>query len=257
MSCSEAVFVRRLVKDFKLDKPILLMGLPGMGMVGKMTVAYLIEELLAEEVVRIYSSFFPSICFLDKGGLGRLTRCELYAVNDADTKPNILLFTGDCQPLSCGMLQVMSTVLDIAQENDVDTVITIGGLRSQNGPDVAAFVFSEEDAAFLEQHEIEMLSSGQVTGAVGVMTALAAERNIKAFGLLGRLYSDAPVDPIAARNVLKRLTKLYKGLETALDLDKFADMIEEAQEKEIIREKLVESIREKTGEEERSSCYFI
>ena len=38
---------------------------------------------------------------------------------------------------------------------------------------------------------------------------------------------------------------------------KFADMIEEAQEKEVIREKLVESIREKTDQEERSSCYFI
>ncbi|MFX1520811.1 MAG: PAC2 family protein [Promethearchaeota archaeon] len=255
MNCSNGIFVRRLVKNFKLDKPILLMGLPGMGMVGKMTVAYLIEELLAEEVIRIYSSYFPAISFLDKGGLGRLTRCELYAAND--TKPNFLLFTGDCQPLSCGMVQVMSTVLDIAQENNVDTVITIGGLRSQNGPDVAAFVFSEEDATFLEQHEVEMLSSGQVTGAVGVMTALAAERDIKAFGLLGRLYSDAPVDPAAAQNVLKRLIKLYKGLETSLDLDKFVDMIEEAQEKEIIREKLVESIREKTGEEERSSCYFI
>lgn len=256
MNCSNGIFLRYLKKErkFQLDKPILLMGLPGMGMVGKMTVAYLIEELLAEEVVRIYSSFFPSICFLDKGGLGRLTRCELYAVNDADTKPNFLIFTGDCQPLSCGMVQVMSTVLDVAQENDVDTVITIGGLRTQSGPDVAAFVFSEEDATFLEQHDVEMLSSGQVTGAVGVMTALAAERDIKSFGLLGRLYSEAPVDPIAAKNVLQKLIKIYK---IDLDLEKFADMIEEAQEKEIIREKLVESIREKTDEEERSSCYFI
>jgi len=254
MSCSNGIFLRKLQPEqkIKLDKPILLMGLPGMGMVGKMTIAYLIEELLAEEVVRIYSSFFPSISFLDKGGLGRLTRCEIYAAND--TKPNFLLFTGDCQPLSCGMVQVMSTVLDIAQENDVDTVITIGGLRSQNGPDVAAFVFSEEDATFLEQYEVEMLSSGQVTGAVGVMTALAAERDIKSFGLLGKLYSDAPVDPIAAQNVLKKLVELYK---LDIQIDKFEDMIEEAQEKEVIREKLVESIREKTDEEERSSCYFV
>lgn len=255
MSCSNGIFLRYInERDFQLDKPILLMGLPGMGMVGKMTVAYLIEELLAEEVARIYSSFFPSICFLDKGGLGRLTRCELYAVNDADTKPNFLLFTGDCQPLSCGMVQIMSTVLDVAQDNNVEQVIAIGGLRTQSGPDVAAFVFSEEDATYLEQYDVEMLSSGQVTGAVGVMTALAAERSLKSFGLLGKLYSEAPVDPIAAQNILKKLVDLY-GLD--LELDKFADMIEEAQEKEVIREKLVESIREKTDEEERSSCYFI
>ena len=254
MDCSNGIFLRYVNGEQKLqlDKPILLMGLPGMGMVGKMTIAYLIEELLAEEVVRIYSSFFPSICFLDKGGLGRLTRCEIYAVND--TKPNFLLFTGDCQPLSCGMVQVISTVLDVAQETNVDTVIAIGGLRTQNGPDVAAFVFSEDDATFLEKSDVEMLSSGQVTGAVGVMTALAAERDIKSFGMLGRLYSEAPVDPIAAQNVLKKLINLYK---LDLDLDKFSDMIEEAREKEVIREKLVESIREKTDEEERSSCYFI
>lgn len=254
MNCSNGIFLRYVNGEQKLqlDKPILLMGLPGMGMVGKMTVAYLIEELLAEEVVRIYSSFFPSICFLDKGGLGRLTRCEIYAAND--TKPNFLLFTGDCQPLSCGMVQVISTVLDVAQETNVDTVIAIGGLRTQNGPDVAAFVFSEEDATFLEKYKLEMLSSGQVTGAVGVMTALAAERGIKSFGMLGRLYSEAPVDPTAAQNVLRKLVDIYK---LDLDLDKFSDMIEEAREKEVIREKLVESIREKTDEEERSSCYFI
>jgi proteasome assembly chaperone (PAC2) family protein len=255
MSCSNGIFLRYInEKDFQLDKPILLMGLPGMGMVGKMTLAYLIEELLAEEVARIYSSYFPSICFLDKGGLGRLTRCELYAANDSDTKPNFLLFTGDCQPLSCGMVQVISTVLDVAQENNVEQVIAIGGLRTQSGPDVAAFVFSEDDATYLEQYDVEMLSSGQVTGAVGVMTALAAERGLKSFGLLGKLYSEAPVDPIAAQNILKKLVDLY-GLD--LDLEKFADMIEEAKEKEVIREKLVESIREKTDEEERSSCYFI
>ncbi|MFX1465144.1 MAG: PAC2 family protein [Promethearchaeota archaeon] len=254
MNCSNGIFLRYVNGEQKLqlDKPILLMGLPGMGMVGKMTVAYLIEELLAEEVVRIYSSFFPSICFLDKGGLGRLTRCEIYAAND--TKPNFLLFTGDCQPLSCGMVQVISTVLDVAQETNVDTVIAIGGLRTQNGPDVATFVFSEEDATFLEKYKLEMLSSGQVTGAVGVMTALAAERGIKSFGMLGRLYSEAPVDPTAAQNVLRKLVDIYK---LDLDLDKFSDMIEEAREKEVIREKLVESIREKTDEEERSSCYFI
>jgi len=152
------------------------------------------------------------------------------------------------------MVQVISTVLDIAQDNNVEQVIAIGGLRTQSGPDVAAFVFSEEDATYLEQYDVEMLSSGQVTGAVGVMTALAAERGLKSFGLLGKLYSEAPVDPIAAQNILKKLVDLY-GLD--LDLDKFADMIEEAKEKEVIREKLVESIREKTDEEERSSCYFI
>lgn len=54
--------------------------------------------------------------------------------------------------------------------------------------------------------------------------------------------------------MLKKLVELYK---LDIQIDKFEDMIEEAQEKEIIREKLVESIREKTDEEERSSCYFI
>ena len=75
----------------KADGPtILLQGLPGMGLIGRIAVNFLIENkvLKAQEVARVYSSYFPPMVTIDKTpGLGRLARLELYLITS--TKPNL------------------------------------------------------------------------------------------------------------------------------------------------------------------------
>ncbi|MDD4331543.1 MAG: PAC2 family protein, partial [Methanosarcinaceae archaeon] len=45
----------RLKKELELEKPILIVGLPGVGLVGKLVAEHLVSELNAEKVFEVYS----------------------------------------------------------------------------------------------------------------------------------------------------------------------------------------------------------
>ncbi|MFQ5819121.1 MAG: PAC2 family protein [Candidatus Heimdallarchaeota archaeon] len=234
-----------------LKDGVLVQGLPGMGFVGHLAVNFLIDELKAKEVARIYSSYFPPIVRLAEDGIGRLTRAELYAVL---TEPNLLLFTGDTQPIDLGIIQTMNTILDYAEKLGCTTVIALGGLRSPEGPEVAAFAYTEETKAYLQQKELEILTGGEVTGAVGVLTAVAAERGLTAYGLLGKISLTGP-DPVAAKNVLKVIQNTL-GFQLHLDIAKLDEKIEKALEREEMTKKIFNLMKKKQQEEPSERWYI-
>ncbi|NHJ02812.1 MAG: hypothetical protein EAX86_11800 [Candidatus Heimdallarchaeota archaeon] len=214
--------------DVTITEPaVIIQGLPGMGLIGKIAVNFLIKEFKAIEVARVYSSFFPPVVQIDsKTGVGRLSRMEIYIITA--TSPNIILLTGDAQPHDIGIIQVLNNVLDFLMQYKADTLICLGGLRAHDdGPEIAGFGYNEETTNWLQEHEIELLKGGEVTGAVGVLSALGAERNMRSFGLLGKLTL-AGADPIASKNILKKLGELYN---LNFDLKDLESSIKEAQEK--------------------------
>ena len=244
----------KVLKKPSLENGVLIQGLPGMGMVGKMVVAFLIEELQTEEIARLYSSYFPSVTFLSEGGIGRLARCELYSSTD----PKFLLFIGDVQPNSAGMIQVLLKVINFAKSLGVKNTISIGGLRSENGPDVVGFVFDEYyQKNDLEKCGIAFLNKGQVTGACGTMVALSHEHGLRSFGLLGKIFMDQiSVDFVAAKNVLKVLQNIY---DFKIDESELEKMIEDAQEQQMQLDELLSQMegREKIDRSKDTQRFYI
>ncbi len=214
--------------DVTITEPaVVIQGLPGMGLIGKIAVNFLIKEFNAIEIARVYSSFFPPVVQIDsKTGIGRLSRMEVHVITS--TTPNLILLTGDAQPHDIGIIQVLNNILDYLLEFKADTLICLGGLRAnEDGPDLAGFGYDEETTNWLQENNISLLKGGEVTGAVGVLSALAAERNMKSFGLLGKLTL-AGTDPIASKNILEKIGEIY-GLK--FDLSNLESSIKEAQEK--------------------------
>lgn len=246
----DGTLIKELTK-VQLKDGVLIQGLPGMGFVGHLAVNFLIDELDAQEITRIYSSYFPPIVRLGEDGLGRLTRAELYATS---TDPNLLLFTGDTQPIDLGIIQTMNSILNYAEAIGCKTVIALGGLRSSEGPDVTAFAYTEETKAYLEQQDIELLTQGEVTGAVGVLTAIAAERGLTSYGILGKISLTGP-DPVAAKNVLKTITTML-GFPIILDTAKLDAKIEKALEREEMTKKIFSIMKKKEGEEPAGPWYI-
>src|SRR5665647_3624047 len=56
----------RLKNDLELKKPILVVGLPGVGLVGKLVAEHLVDELEAEKVMEVYSPHFPPQVLVNK-----------------------------------------------------------------------------------------------------------------------------------------------------------------------------------------------
>ena len=232
---------------------MVIQGLPGMGLIGKIATNFLIDHYDAVEIARIYSSFFPPVVQIDNDqGVGRLARMEIYAVTK--TSPNLLILTGDAQPHDIGIIQVLNEVLDYLIENNAGTVICLGGLRAlEEGPEVAAFGYDATTMEWLQKYDIVPLRGGEITGAVGVLSALAAEKGLKSFGLLGKLTL-VGTDPLASKNLLKRIAEIYS-------LDYSYEKLEEIIEEAVNKNEMLHKVEEEEGSDEekqsKGPTYYI
>ncbi|MHA1244651.1 MAG: PAC2 family protein [Candidatus Heimdallarchaeota archaeon] len=204
MTEKNANTIVKIVKEHKMKGGVLIQCFPGQGLVGRIAGLQLIEYYNAKESAKIFSSFFPHLVVF-QGKLGKLIHAELYAIES--TNPPILVLTGESQPQEGpeGMFEVLNAILDLAQDWGIETVIAIGGFRPSDiktTPDTTGFAYTEEDIETLKKNDVHLFTEGRVSGAVGVLTALASERGMRSFGLMGKVRpNEKPtvafgVDPI-------------------------------------------------------------
>lgn len=202
----------------ELRSPVLIEGLPGLGLVGNIVVTYLIRQLKAKRFASLYSPFFPYYVLSEKGK-ARLLRMEFYYARAGER--DLLFLTGDCQPTTPeGQYNVASAILDFAKRHGVDLLITLGGF---SGVDEARVMGAFTNVSLLERLKregIEVdLSDNPIVGITGILLSIARFKGMEAICLLGETRGYAPsLKP--AKNVLKVLSKLL-GLEIDLrEIDK-------------------------------------
>jgi proteasome assembly chaperone (PAC2) family protein len=262
MSGKDSKTITKIIKDYDLKDGVLIQCFPGQGLVGRIAGMQLIEYFNAEKAAKIYSCYFPHLVIFN-GELGKLVHGEVWAVEK--NNPPIVILTGESQPQEGpdGMFEVINSILDLAEKWGIKTVVAIGGFRPadlEKTPEVTGFAYTEEDAKTLKDHDIKLFTEGRVSGAVGVLTALAAERGLKAYGLMGKVRpQEGPaaafgVDPVASKNVLRALAKLF-GFE--MDLSKMDQMINEIQQTEANAMKVIDELNEtRTTRSDRRNYYI-
>lgn len=228
----------QMFREPAVEKPALIQGLPGLGFVGKLAVNYLIDELELKPFAEIYSSYL----LLPDGNTGvqiredgtyYLPRIELYELNKS--KRHAILITGEVQPTVQGQYEILSRILDLAQNYNCSMVIALGGFQTPIEREVGRVYGVFNDSALepvLRELGVHVTRSGAITGACGVILGLGAQRNLPSIGLLGATRGEYP-DMEAARGVLKVLTQ-FLGFE--LDFTKLNREIEEMRSRlEVIR----------------------
>ncbi|HUT81192.1 MAG TPA: PAC2 family protein [Candidatus Bathyarchaeia archaeon] len=262
MSQNNLNIITKIEKEHKLKNGVLIQCFPGQGLVGRIAGMQLIEYFNAKEDAKIYSSHFPHLVIFN-GNLGKLVHGELWVIES--TTPPIVVLTGESQPQEGpqGMFEVLITALDIAINWGVTKVVAIGGFRPadiEKTAEVTGFAYSEKDTKTLKQNKIDLFTEGRVSGAVGVLTALAAERGLESFGIMGKVRpsEQAPaafgVDPIASKNVLKALKDLL-GFD--MDLTKMDEMISEIEESEANAMKAIEDLNRTQGQRSDRRNYYL
>ncbi len=262
MSGNHLNIITKIISDFKLKNGVLIQCFPGQGLVGRIAGMQLIEYFNAKKAAKIYSSYFPHLVIF-QGELGKLVHGELWAIEK--NNPPLLILTGESQPQEGaeGMFQVLNATLDIAEKWGINKVIAIGGFRPadlESTPEVTAFAYTEDDANRLKEHNINLFTEGRVSGAVGVLTALASERGFMSYGIMGKVRPGEGsalafgVDPIASKNVLNAVCKLL-GFE--MDLSKMDQMIQDIQQTEAKAMRVIDDLsRTRTDRAERKTYYI-
>jgi len=219
----------KLLKRVRLRSPVLIEGLPGLALVGRLSVSYLVEALGAEKFAELYSPHFPYYVIVDGDGHIRLPKGEFYYWRSDGRAPDLILMVGDSQAqTSEGQYEVATCVLEFAKKHGAKTVITVGGYRTEGGGHrVMCASTSKEllNMAVSAGATVSPLGS-PIVGIAGLLLGLASFTGMDAICLLGETRGHIP-DPGAAKNVLRVLTSML-GLE--VDLSGLDKSIEEARE---------------------------
>jgi uncharacterized protein len=248
----------------RLKKPILIEGLPGIGNVGKVAVDFIIEKVNATHLYDISSYTMPHSVFVNEDNLIELPSIELYYLKRAGKKPDLLLLTGDVQPIdeqSC--YEFCDALLDMAEKFGVSEVITTGGIGLQEAPKSPKVYCTGADKAMIKRYCTETGASNKIYGVVGpivgvsgILLGLANKRKIPAVTLLAETLGHPMYLGIkGGREVLKILNgKLDLGINLK-DMDKEikkleSEMLQKTKElSQISKETALKKIEGKFGKD--------
>ena len=236
-------------EQVQLEDAVLLEGLPGVGNVGKLAVAHLIDELPATRCAELYSSHFPPQVLIDNSGLVRLVNNEFFYRRGGNGSPDLLLLVGEHQGLDpTGQYELALKTLEVAREMGVTTIYTLGGYGQGQmipEPRVLGAATSPAMVTRLKEYGVEFVEGepgSGIMGASGLLLGLGALQGFEGGCLMGET-SGYMADPKSARTLLRVLRKLL-----GIDID-LAELDQRALEVDAIAAQLREMERKASREQ--------
>jgi uncharacterized protein (TIGR00162 family) len=248
------------LEKVELSNPVLIEGLPGLGLVGKIAIRHLVRQLKAQKFAYIYSPHFPYFVLVSKKGNVRLLRGTFYFWKNRNGKNDLILFTGDSQAQTIeGQYEISDYILKFAKQHDVKMIITIGGYRmeAKEKPKVIAAATNRDLLNKTLKTGAEISPTGSpIVGTAGLILGLSHFKRIDALCLLGETRGYLP-DPKSARSVLEVLQSLLDfnanlaGLDEEIaKADKMVTRLQKIEEKRALE-------AEETRKEEDKKVTYI
>jgi uncharacterized protein len=214
-------------KPLSGEKPLVLMGFPGSGLVGSIALQYLVEQLEFEQIGNITSKYFPPVAMMAKGVINVPVRIYEKAETAA------IVADIPIHPMIC--YEVANGIIDWLARYPVKEVITIAGIVT-NEPEKRVFgVATQEEMLAKIKDETVILPMGSISGIAGSILTECKIRNIPAYGFLGETVNTP--DPRSAAATLQVLKTLY-----GMDID-IEPLLEQAAEIEATMHKLAEDVQ--------------
>ena len=232
----DTVVVKFLEKP-ELKNTVLIEGLPGIGLVGKIAGDHLLDELDCKKFAEIYSPFLPPQVSIKDDGTIEIVKMELYYWKGSR---DIIILAGDFQGITPdSQYQLAEKTIEIAKQFNVKRVYTLGGLGMgsiTNKPRVFGAATEKRIVKELEEYGIIFKGGGAIFGASGLLLAFAMLNNIEAVCLMGETHGQI-IDAKSAEAILNVLTKILglkidmteiekKARETEIQINRMSQMID-------------------------------
>ena len=191
---------------FDLNKPILIEGLPGLGLVGTIAATYLVDKLKMEPVGYMVSEKFPPIAAIHNN-------IPLHPERIYKSKKHnlVVLLSEFIIPLN-SVYPLSTAILDWAIKKKVSKIISLGGIVVRGEQDeVFGIASTQALVKELNANGIKTIKEGATTGVNGVLLAECASRGFPAISLLAEAKPNY-MDPRGAALVIEAL-KRVTGLE--------------------------------------------
>ena len=223
----EYVELKTLEKP-ELRNTIMIEGLPGIGLVGKLAVDHMLDELKAKKFAELYSPYLPPQVTIQDDGTIKLANNEFYYWRGKEN--DLILLMGDFQGITPdSQYQLSEKALEVGEEFNLSKIFTLGGLGTGNivkNPKVFGAATSSDMVDELKKYNVLFRGGGAIFGAAGLLIGLGMQRNIPGACLMGETHGQI-IDAKSAEAVLRVLTKIL-GVE--IDMTELAEKARETEE---------------------------
>ncbi len=226
--------------DIDLESPILVEGLPGAGLVGKIAADHLVEEFDMEYYAAVRCAGLPSVAVYHGNTSTVQPPVRIYADADHD----LLVLQSDIPVSPTEASDFASCVTDWLVRNDVFPLY-LSGLAEEKGskPEVYGIATGDAEPVIDEAGIVPPREGGLVTGPTGALLHQASDVALDAVGLIVQTDANFP-DPEAARALLAHGIQPIAGF----DVDTNA-LIEHADDIQAAREQLAQQLQDADQDE--------
>lgn len=229
----------RILREMHFKNPVIVEGLPGIGLVGKLAAEHLAREIKAKRIAEVYSPYFPHQVVMRKNGTIRMLRNVLYGYKKG--KKEIVILLGDVQAVTSeGQFEITNKLIDYFKRINAKRIYTLGGYGSGkhiDNPRVLGAATHKRLIKEMEKYKVVFgKSKGTIIGAAGMLLGIGKLRGMEGVCLMGETHG-AYVDAKSAKAVLNTLCSI-------LNIKVNLEMIEKRIKIDEISEKEMEKIKE-------------
>jgi len=196
----------------KFSNPVVVEGLPDIGLVGTIAATHMVEMLGLEEVAHFESKLFPPIMVMHRGVLTDPIRIL--------GNEKLLVVTSEIAIPPTAIYPLASVLVDWLSAKGARLVVSLTGFPEQNRLDIdKPLVFGvgnmEQSVTLLKENGVEVMTEGFIAGIYALIMKYCMVKKIPAITLMAQAFPNYP-DPGAAASVLQVLNNML-GLNVSVD----------------------------------------
>jgi uncharacterized protein (TIGR00162 family) len=233
----------------KLNNPVLIEGLPGIGFVANIAALHLIHNLDAKLFAEISSSSFQDLAVITEKGGTRSPINKLYYYKSHESGRDLIIWYGNTQALTTfGQYELCGRILDIAEKLGCHYVISLGGFKKEQVAKKPEIYCAASDHETLKEalNLGAKIMVGQIFGLAGLSIGLGKLRGFKGLSLLVETTGTYP-DGEAAHQAL---LILCKSLNLKVDMSRL-DITAEKTKKMLESFGLIRRVKEEKKEQSK------
>ncbi|WP_132057494.1 proteasome assembly chaperone family protein [Halorussus amylolyticus] len=228
--------------DVELDRPTMVEGLPGVGLVGKLAADQLVEVFDMTYYASLDCDGLPQISVYEGGSRDVRPPVRLYA----DAERDLLVLQSDVPVSASAASDFAACVTEWLADNDA-TPIYMSGLPHQKEADQIPSLYGVATGTGgerLDEQGIDAPSErGAISGPTGALLYEASARGVDAVGLVVQSDPQFP-DPEAARILIEHGVAPLTGAEVNT-----TDLVERAEDISEQKEQLAQRMQEAEPDE--------
>ncbi|MHA1784930.1 MAG: PAC2 family protein [Candidatus Helarchaeota archaeon] len=230
----------KIQENIQFEKPLVLIGFPGIAMVGKFAMLSLIEQYKAETepIFWAYYDDMPAQAMVSLAAKMRLPRTTFYCIagdkrKETPLERDVIIITSDDQPVSSGGIYYFADfICKKCKEFGAEEIIATGAFVPEHITPGERIVHvsgtSERIIDFFLESETKLtklMNGGYIAGANGVTPAWGhIHYDMEGACLLAEAFPMLQRDPRASKSIFAVLNERYK---LNADLSNFDKEIEE------------------------------